>query len=182
MPSSAHGIDMRRPPANRAPSSASKGGSKGGSGATPSPAPCTHTGYPCGRLRNACPGTARNNARQSRRGQASPPLGRQPHGRRGRRGTRRSLAMAAPLCRAAAFRPTPYPSATGDRASEAILRPADSPKCPWDVRETASEPGRGRCSFMNRLDQALCACSPARQILRPCSIRTRRRSKRSERA
>ena len=54
-----------------------------------------------------------------------------------------SLAMAAPLCRAAALRPTPYPSATGDRASEAILRPTDSPKCPWDVRKRPPSPVAG---------------------------------------
>ena len=52
---------------------------------------------PADALRNACPGTRPEQRPPSRRGQAPPPLGRQPHGRGGRRGTRHSLAMAAPF-------------------------------------------------------------------------------------
>ena len=38
------------------------------------------------------------------------------------------------------FPPYPYPSATGDRASEAILRPVACPKCPWNARKRPREP------------------------------------------
>ena len=88
--------------------------------------------------------SAQSQPRPGRRGQATRPLGRHAH-----------EATSGSLCRAAVFHPTRTPPATGDRASQAILRPVDSPKCP----ETASDPVAEA--------SGLGAFSPTRQILGP---------------
>ena len=181
MPSSAHGIDMRRPPANRAPSSASKGGSKGGAEPPPRQPRVPARGIPADA--SATPVRA--------------PPGPTPARAVAGKLLRLSVVSltdgeddgepVAPwrLPRPCAAPPrSALPVPLGDRRSCVRSDPTARrlPEMPLGCPETASEPGRGRWSFMNRLDQALCACSAARQILRPCSIRTRRRSKRSERA
>ena len=92
---------------------------------------------------------------------------------RANRPTRHSLATAA-LSRAARFPPYPYPSETGDRRSQAILRPVDPPKSHQKARQTAPEPDRG-----GQGQVSVPALRPARYASQ--SFMSRRRSNRSVR-
>ena len=86
----------------------------------PEPALCPATGTPLW----APPGTVPAGPSQVRR-----PLRPRPHGRGGTTG-RPSLFGDGGALRRAPISPYPYPTETGDRRSEAILRPVGYPKCP----------------------------------------------------
>ena len=85
---------------------------------------------PCGRLRTplrASPGIASTGPSRASSSTSWPPASR--------------TARAYPALSAAP--PLSAPLGTGDRRSQAILRPVPSPKCPRRMRGTASEPRRG---------------------------------------
>jgi len=99
----------------------------------------------------------------------------------GRRGKLRRVAVGRLALPRRRFRPYLYPSKIRDRASAAIPWPVDSPKSPSDRRKRAlSLSWRGDGAEWPH-QAPFPAPRPARYSAH-CSIRTRRRSKRSERA
>ena len=127
----AHGFDVCRPPANRAPSSEQKGGSKGGA---------EHPLVSLRVIHGVCWLACRPKSASSQPGDGPKgPPERRPKTlvagpSRASPSTSRSSSSrttkATGPSRSSARRtlPYPYPSETRDRRSEALLRPVDSPK------------------------------------------------------
>ena len=124
--------------------------------------------------RETLPARRPEQPRPGRRGQAPRPLGRQPHGRRGRTGRPVTPPRRRHLLPHGPFPPYPYPSGTGDRRSWAILRPVSTPKCLRNAPKRPPSPVAGS----SQLPAAAYRC--VTYSLHAC-MTSARRSSRSER-